>query len=370
MVFCKSCGTYSYNRKCELVRHIRKCDPTCNTYVEYDIKYTYGGMLPRCTCGSNDVNISYKGIEKLCIECSKRQYIDKLSKLALDRFNNAELKKNIFQKRKNTNLVKYGTEYASQSDEVKEKTILNNIEKYGTATTLQLPQVKEARNNSLINDFENINNKRKLAWDAELILKTSKSRQKTLLSRYGVNFCTQIDYVKTKISDSAKLRYMDPTYRSKMQDIIMIKYGVISVSQLPAIQDKIKKTCMEKYGSEYYLGSSMRRDKMEEEGNWLPLSEISEFQKYHRQCIKVTNKHKKQLFNGWNGVCHYTGIVLLTNPSDYNDKLYRTIDHMVPIYLGYITNTNPLIIGDISNLCICSRSFNSFKNIKDLVNGN
>lgn len=370
MGVCKSCNIYVYNRKCDLVRHIKKCDIECSTYVEYEIKYTHGGMLPKCDCGNSEVKVSYKGIERLCAECIKIEYVNKLSKLAIDRFNDPKLKHIIFEKRKKTNLIKYGMEYASQSNTVKDKTILSNINKYGTPNTLQLPQVITARINSFVNNFEEINNKRKLAWDAELILKSSLNRQCTLLKKYGVNFCTQIEHVRKNISNLAKLRYSDPMYKIKMQKIIEDRYGVISVSQLPYIQEKIKKTCLEKYDSEYYLGSLTRRRKMEEQGNWLPLSEISEFRQYHRKCIQVTNKHKKYLFNRWDGNCYYTKIKLLNNSANYNDALYRTIDHIIPIYVGYITNTDPLVIGDISNLCICSRSFNSFKNNRNLVHEN
>lgn len=77
-----------------------------------------------------------------------------------------------------------------------------------------------------------------------------------------------------------------------------------------------------------------------------------------------TNKWKKQLFENWNGLCAYTHKRLLTEVSDFNNPLYATIDHKTSVFFGFKENIDPFKIGHIDNLCICSRSINSIKNVK------
>lgn len=59
----------------------------------------------------------------------------------------------IIEKRKITNLEKYGTEFAVQSDIIKEKVAKNNIEKYGVKTTLLVQAVQEKIKQSLIDNY-------------------------------------------------------------------------------------------------------------------------------------------------------------------------------------------------------------------------
>ena len=97
-------------------------------------------------------------------------------------------------------------------------------------------------------------------------------------------------------------------------------------------------------------------------GLFVPLEQKSEFEHYVAKVWAETRKHKKHLLKEWNGYDFYTGEKLETNAKDFNNKLYRTIDHKISIYDGFRNNIDPKIIGSRDNLCITSRSNNSIKN--------
>ncbi len=122
----------------------------------------------------------------------------------------------------------------------------------------------------------------------------------------------------------------------------MATYGVDNVFKAREIQDKLRKT-------------------KEQLGLQLPLNQISNYSQYRRLITKETKKWRKQLFKNWNGICYYTGEKLLIDKKQYLNKKYRTIDHKISIIYGFLNNISYLIIGNISNLCICSRSINCHK---------
>ena len=106
-------------------------------------------------------------------------------------------------------------------------------------------------------------------------------------------------------------------------------------------------------------------------GTWISDDMLDEFSIY-RRCVKIeTNKWKFKLFESWNGLDYYTGEKLITNieyiklhPNTHvnRNKLQPTIDHKISVYNGFVNNINPNIIGNINNLCICSKIVNSTKN--------
>lgn len=104
------------------------------------------------------------------------------------------------KKRKSTNLDKYGYEWASQSNDIKDKVKRTNLDKYGV----------------------------------ECSLHTDLSRKKTIetnLDRYGTEWASQSDMIKNKIISTN-----------------LDKYGVKYVLESDSVKDKIKKKNIEKYG--------------------------------------------------------------------------------------------------------------------------
>lgn len=111
-------------------------------------------------------------------------------------------------KRKITNLEKYGVEHPKVLDEVKEKYKNTCLEKYGVETNLQLQSCKE-------------------------------QIKLTNLEKYGVEYPQQSINIRNK----SKITCME-------------KYGVEYISQSDHFKDKCKSTCLEKYGVEYAIQSN------------------------------------------------------------------------------------------------------------------
>ena len=361
---CSQCNT-KYTRKCDFMRHFKKShDNTCNNYNEYLIKYEYK-THPLCkSCKSNKVIVRKDIISLYCSECTKLNASIKLKKSAISRFSNETIKYDILSKRKNTTLLKYGVSHISQLETIKLKKKETVYNKYGVISALDVPSVKSSRLNALAQNKDLINQKRHDAWTDGLIKQACDNRTNTNISKYNIEHPTKLQYIRQSISNKAKIRYASIEYKTKCINNLLLKYNVINVSQLPLVQHLIKTTSNIKYNSSHYLSSNLRRYREETNGNWIPLGLLDEFEKYHRLCIIETRKHIKQLLSNWDGLCYYTNIKLYTDKSNYNHPLYRTIDHKISIYNGYMNNIDPCIIGNISNLCICSRSYNSTKGIK------
>lgn len=158
------------------------------------------------------------------------------------------------------------------------------------------------------------------------------------------------------------------------------KYGVRNVFQLEEVNKKRKETYQEHFGvehisqSEYWRNISLPkiRKTHEQNGNWIPLEKLSDFQKYRRKVMFESKKNIKELWKKWDGLDFYSGEKLITNEeyklifpenSVNKNKLQPSVDHKFPILLGFLENIDYKFIGSINNLCITSRQNNSKKNI-------
>lgn len=89
--------------------------------------------------------------KKLSCKCWEENHSVKISNTK--RSKTKEYWNDIIEKRKITNLKKYGTEFAQQSNVVKDKVEKNNIKKYGVKTTLLVPEVAEKIKDALITRY-------------------------------------------------------------------------------------------------------------------------------------------------------------------------------------------------------------------------
>jgi len=110
---------------------------------------------------------------------------------------------NFHDKRKKTNLKKYGVEHAIQSKQIKEKTKKTNLERYGTEYSIASKQIKE-------------------------------KTKKTNLERYGTEYSIASKKIRTKIKKTN-----------------LKKYGVENPFQSQEIKNKIEKTNIKKYGAKH-----------------------------------------------------------------------------------------------------------------------
>ncbi len=217
-----------------------------------------------------------------------------------------------------TNIENYGTEYATQCDEVKAKSIVTNLLKYGTKYTFQAETVKNK-----IAETNMINLGVKNAFESEVIKEQIK---KNNLEKHGFEFYSQTEECK----------------------------------------EKSRKTCLEKYDKEYYMQTEEYAERAKntriENGNQIPDSEKTNFQLYETKVLNITYKYKKELFDSWDGFDHYDNEFILYNYMlEHSCGDYPTIDHKISIHRGFKDNISPEEIGNINNLCYTKRWRNSDK---------
>ena len=92
----------------------------------------------------------------------------------------------------------------------------------------------------------------------------------------------------------------------------------------------------------------------------------SDFEIYKTKVEELTNINRNLI--EFTGRCYYTGQPIYKydgNKSvNRNDWNMATIDHKISVLAGYLKGLSPEIVADVSNLCWCSKYFNSFKGAK------
>ena len=152
------------------------------------------------------------------------------------------------KKMKKTNLEKYGSEFASQNDSVKEKMKQTCISVYGTVSALLNEEVKEKTKATNIKNF-----------GVEFPMQSEQvkaKREETNLERFGVPHASQAEEVKNKIIESNLARYgvpyasMTEEVKEKITQTNLERYGCETPLQNDAINNKRKNTNIERYGIE------------------------------------------------------------------------------------------------------------------------
>ena len=170
----------------------------------YDIK-----GLPKCICGNNrrfrPKSENYKKYlmnngyiffytEYCSNKCSTLNTATKrMATLKSNLLNNYNVT-NVFQlnevkeKSRETNLKKYGFEYASQSKSIKEKIKITNLDKYGVEHTLQLQDIKEKSKET---------NLKKYGFEYSSQNSDIKKKTKeTNIEKYGVNSPSECEFFR------------------------------------------------------------------------------------------------------------------------------------------------------------------------------
>ena len=155
--------------------------------------------MKKCRFCDDNSNLSLKKVGIKVLSCCENHY--------------EQYKKEVYEKKKNTYLKKYGVENISQLDEIKEKKKETCLKHFGFTCA---------------NKSASIQNNRKL----------------TCLEKYGVEHPSQLDEIK-----------------EKQKETCLKHFGVEYPGQSDIIKEKNKNTCLEKYGVEYSLQSKKVRKK-------------------------------------------------------------------------------------------------------------
>ncbi len=195
-----------------------------------------------------------------------------------------------------------------------------------------------------------------------------KKATKTNIKKYGVENVSQIEEIKEQKKKTTFKNFgvynplLSEEIKEKSKQTCIKNYGVDNPSKSEKIKIKRTNTILKKYGVSNFSKSLDYRKLKEELGEWIPLEQKSDYEIYRMFVWKETDRWKEKLFKKWDGFCYYTGDKLIVDTLLYNDPLYATIDHKNSIYFGFKNNINPKEIGNIKNLCVCSRIVNTYKN--------
>lgn len=195
-----------------------------------------------------------------------------------------------------------------------------------------------------------------------------KNAEETCLKKYGVKNVSASSIIKKeKIETCLKNHGVEnytktDEYKEKTKKTCLEKYNVDNPSKVEKFKEKRAQTIFKKYGVYHYSTSREYRLLKERLNEWIPLEQKSEFEIYTRNVWNETRRFKRKLFTKWNNRCYYTDIQLDKN-QNYNNETYPTIDHKISVFYGFNNGIEPEKIGNISNLCICSRWANRKKEI-------
>lgn len=149
------------------------------------------------------------------------------------------------------------------------------------------------------------------------------------------------------------------------------KYGCDSPLQNNIILDKFLKTNNERHGGNSSTCNVLILDKQRssriKNGIEIPSGkQVSEFKKYSNRVRTLTKKHKKELFENWDGYDYYDEEYIKDNLNlKYSNRLYPTIEHKISVYQGFIKNIHIDEISSLDNLVITKKSINSSKGNMD-----
>lgn len=118
------------------------------------------------------------------------------------------------EKRKQTCLKKYGTEFATQSSIVKHKTAQTNLVRYGKSCALLNDKIKQKTIKTCIEKYGKANFKNsekatftKLNFSKEKKQEIREKTEHTNIKKYGSKATFQSETIKTKIKETLKARF-------------------------------------------------------------------------------------------------------------------------------------------------------------------
>lgn len=205
----------------------------------------------------NQQTDSKKKIEFICTRCKKQRCE------SLERFqtNNGVCKYCLdSEKRRRTNIEKYGVPCALQNKNVQEKTKQTSLERYGIDCPAASVEAKEKRKAT---NLEKFGVEQVFASRAVI-----EKRKETNLKRYGSTNVLQSEYMK-----------------EHRKQVMLAKYGVEHNWQAKEIREKEKRKWLELYGVECPLSADVVRNKAKQ----------TCLKKYGETSFSKTNKFKKTL---------------------------------------------------------------------------
>lgn len=268
------------------------------------------------------------------------------------------------EKRKITNIKKYGVENAFKredvkennrkwmaSDEFKNKSKESLIEKYGVDSYSKTNEFKNMISEFNIDNYESLKEK----------------RESTCLERYGYKSILEIPNLVAESMNKkygASASFLVKEIKEKIQNVNFEKFGHISPFGNKEVQEKAKDKVLEIYGVDNVWKNKemiqIMLNKKRELGIYYKNEELrNKYTEYRRKVVYLTKLNKDELVNNWDGNDFYTGIYIRDNFNlNCNDSNYPTIDHKMPVIYGFLNNLKIEELSNIKNLCWTTRANN------------
>ena len=153
-------------------------------------------------------------------------------------------------KRKKTNIEKYGVDNPSKSKRVREKVEKTNTERYGVNSPLKNKQIREKVKQTNIERY-GVDNPLKSKQIREKV-------EKTNIEKYGVKNVFELSDFQQKATDSMLEKYgvghalQLPKIREQFTSTMLEKYGVEHAHQSSKIREKYNNTMLERFGDDYH----------------------------------------------------------------------------------------------------------------------
>jgi len=169
-------------------------------------------------------------------------------------------------KRKQTNLIKYGVKHSSQNEVIRQK-----IKETHSIKHKDKPKKQKITKEEIIN-----------------------KRKETNLKRYGVTAPSKNECIKEKIANTNLQKYgyksalQNKDVQSKRKQTNLLKYGVEYPSQNQQVKNKVKQTCLERFGVEY----SLQSEEVKNRGKQTNLQKYG-YEHYQHNKVASENASKK-----------------------------------------------------------------------------
>ena len=144
----------------------------------------------------------------------------------------------------------------------------------------------------------------------------------------------------------------------KSQNTTKERYGVNNVAQLQSSKDKVRATCEKRYGVTNGSASIISSVKHYILGNDVEPHLSNEYEKFKKEVVRVTQKNIEQL--EFTGRCYYTEVEI-SRSCHFNNMFKATIDHKIPIVVGFEQGLSADAIGSVNNLAWCAKLVNTYK---------
>ena len=248
------------------------------------------------------------------------------------------------EKRKQTNIKKFGTEFASQSNICKDHLKETCLKKYGTTNVFQ--------NDIIKNKIKETN---LLKYNVENVFQSTEIKDKikeTCKKRYNKDYYTQTEDYKEKSKKTCLKKYNVESYsqteefKEKYKNTCLEKYGVEHNSQTEEYKEKYKNTCLEKYGVNNpaklnYIQEKIRNTNLIKYGVEHPmyLTEVKEKIK-QTSLLKYNVEHPMQNYDIYKKACkkyHASNGKIYDSRWEYLFEQYLIENNIPYIYQSNIT---------------------------------